>query len=70
MVKIALQSKLIHSSKELVKSIKEREKAEKKSNVTFRVNNTLMDALRNKCEQEDISMNKVIEMLIKEFVEG
>ena len=56
-------------SKEIVKRIKERQKTDQKSNVTFRLNNLLMDAFRKKCERGDISMNAAVEELVRQFIE-
>jgi len=55
-------------SKEIIQKLKNQEKENAKANVTFRLNVGLMNKLRKKCDADEISMNSVIEELIKDFL--
>lgn len=56
------------SSKELLNSIKQREKTESRENVTFRIKSILLTEFRKKCEKENVKMSDVVEEFIQLFL--
>lgn len=57
-------------AKEVIKSIKEKREADKKSNVTFRLPANLMDNFRQACEKHKVSMTEVLEEIIQDYISG
>lgn len=53
--------------KDIVKTIQDQQRAEKKSNYTFRLPDALMVDLKAKCEENRISMTSVVEELLLDF---
>ena len=58
------------SSKDIVKNLKEREKKEQRTNITFRLNEAMINKFRSKCLREKVSMASVIELLVQGFIEN
>jgi hypothetical protein len=52
---------------DIIRRIKEREKAEERANYTFRLPQRLIDAFKAKCEREGVSMASAIIELIEDF---
>lgn len=58
------------NSKKVLESIRNEQLLNEKQNVTFRLSVVLMNRLKSKCERENVSMAKVLEQLIKSFLEN
>lgn len=56
-------------SERIVAEIRERTFQEARANFTFRVKKRFVAELREKCQQEGISMNSVVEELIRRFID-
>ncbi|WP_413569184.1 hypothetical protein ACLWBD_00485 [Bdellovibrio sp. HCB117] len=57
-------------SKDVIRKIKDKEQAQKKSNYTFRLSDSMMQELKAKCEKSGVSMASVVEELVQSFVDG
>ena len=57
------------TAREIIKRIKDNEKLDEKESVTFRLDKSMVTALRDKCKEAGIPMVKVIEQLLKGFLE-
>lgn len=55
-------------AKDMIQKIKQKQNAEKKSNYTFRLSDSLMEIFKTRCEKGDVTMTSVVEEYIKEFV--
>ena len=53
---------------EILKKLKAKALKETKRNVTFRINEQLLEAFRSDCAQEKLSMNEVVEELLTSYV--
>ena len=49
--------------------ILERASSEEKRNVTFRLPSELIEEFKESCEDNDLTMNRVIEEMIREYLE-
>jgi len=58
------------SSKEIISLVKKKEASEKKVNITFRLNESLIFEFKEKCQKEGVSMASVIEQLLTEFTKN
>lgn len=56
------------SSRQIIKSVKEKERLDEKTNITFRLNEALISQFRGKCKKEKVSMASVMEALMKDFI--
>lgn len=56
-------------SRDVVKSIKERESKSESQNITFRLPKDLAENFKKICDSQDVSANAVINELIRGFVE-
>lgn len=64
---IRLPKKLLNKTKaQIVKELKTPSK-EKRRNITFSLDENLIESFKSECERHGLSMNKVVEKLILEF---
>ncbi len=54
--------------REIDDRIRNRQEAEARANVTFRLKIRLMEKFRKKCESKDITMASIIEELISDYL--
>lgn len=57
-------------SKEIVKSIKEKELKNESVNMTFRLPKNLADDFKKSCIKQDVTANSVIVELVRSFLEN
>lgn len=62
-------SKTKKRSKTFVERVKKLEQDSKKGNVTFRLNLKVHESFRIKCQNEEVSMARIVEELMQDFVE-
>lgn len=58
------------NSKKIIEDIKIEQSLLEKQNATFRLSVGLVSQFKKKCEKENVSMAKVLEFLIKNFLEN
>jgi len=56
------------SGKEILERVKRKQLQDAKANVTFRLNEALMNDFRKRCKQQDVSMAAILEELIGDYL--
>jgi uncharacterized protein (DUF4415 family) len=56
------------SGKAILERVKKKQAQEAKANVTFRLNEPLMERFRARCKQQEVSMAAILEELIEDYL--
>ncbi len=58
------------NAKEIVQKLKNREKKDKKGNITFRLRTSVIEQFKATCKKQGVPLGLVIEELMQRFIEA